>query len=128
MSMEEYCSTIETKMKGGLFSVVVLHIISVSGKPIHGYLITKSLEDLTGGVLFIQAGTLYPILKNLENNDLIKHEMVKSTEGPPRKIYHITPDGEKALDRLLPTMEDLFQAIRKVQDADWKELVSERTT
>jgi len=122
MTMEEYCSTVETKMKGGLFSIVVLHVIRESNEPIHGYLITKSLEDLTDGILFIQAGTLYPILKNLENNRLIEHEMVKSTEGPPRKIYRITPDGRNALERLMPTMEDLFRAIRKVQDADWRRL------
>lgn len=126
MSLEEYCTTVETKMKGGLFSVVVLYTISSAKKPIHGYLITKSLEEMTAGVLYIQAGTLYPILKNLENNGLIKHEMVKSVEGPPRKIYHITPDGRKALKRLLPTMEALFQAIRKVQDEDWSTVASEK--
>lgn len=124
MTLEEYCTTIETKMKGGLFSVVVLFTVRAAPDPIHGYLITKSLDEMTGGVIHIQAGTLYPILKNLENNGLIKHEMVKSTEGPPRKIYHITDDGRRALDRLLPTMETFFGSIRKVQDADWMELVA----
>jgi len=82
---------------------------------------------LTDGVIHIQAGTLYPILKNLENNGLIKHEIVKSTEGPPRKIYHITDDGRKALDGLLPTMETFFRSIRKVQDADFAEVLAKKT-
>ena len=127
MSVEDYCSTIETKMKGGLYSVVVLHIISAAAEPIHGYLITKALEDLAGRTLYIQAGTLYPILKNLENHGLIKHEMVKSTEGPPRKIYRLTKSGTKALDRVLPVMDELFEAIRKVRDADWTKVTKEET-
>jgi PadR family transcriptional regulator PadR len=114
-------------MKGGLFSVVVLYVISDTKGPIHGYLITKSLEEMTGKTLYIQAGTLYPILKNLENHGLIKHEMVKSTEGPPKKIYHLTLDGTKALDRLLPQMDELFNAIRKVRNADWTRIIQEAT-
>lgn len=114
-------------MKGGLFSVVVLYVIADSKSPIHGYLITKSLEELAGRTLYIQAGTLYPILKNLEAHKLIKHEMVKSTEGPPRKIYHLTKDGKKALDQLLPQVDELFDAIRKVRDADWSKVAKEAT-
>jgi len=125
--MEDYCTTIETKMKGGLFSVVVLFIINQANEPIHGYLITKSLERLAGRTLYIQAGTLYPILKNLENHGLIQHEMIKSSEGPPRKIYHMTKDGRVALDRVLPEMDELFDAIRKVRDADWNEVTAEET-
>jgi PadR family transcriptional regulator PadR len=125
LSIEEYCSTIETKMKGGLFSVVVLHVIGAATTPIHGYLLTKSLQELAGKALYIQAGTLYPILKNLENHKLIEHEIIKSTEGPPRKIYRITQDGEEALDRVLPEMDELFDAIRKVRDADWSQVADE---
>ena len=127
MTLEDYCTTIETKMKGGLFSVVVLHTIRAVPEAIHGYLITKALNELTDGVIHIQAGTLYPILKNLENNGLIRHEIVKSSEGPPRKIYHITDDGRRALDRLLPTMETFFRSIRKVQDADLSEVLAKKT-
>ncbi len=114
-------------MKGGLFSVVVLYVIADSKGPVHGYLITKSLEELAGRTLYIQAGTLYPLLKNLENHGLIKHEMVKSTEGPPKKIYHLTKDGMKALDHLLPQVDELFNAIGKVRDADWSRIVKEAT-
>ena len=114
-------------MKGGLFSVVVLYVISDSKIPIHGYLITKSLEEIAGKSLYIQAGTLYPILKNLEANGLIEHEMVKSTEGPPRKVYNMTPDGRKALKQLLPVMDNLFEAIGKVRNVDWTKVAKEAT-
>ena len=127
MTIEDYIATIETKMKGGLFSVVVLHVIGAASTPIHGYLITKSLQDLAGRTLYIQAGTLYPILKNLENHGLIRHEMIKSTEGPPRKVYHLTPDGSQALERALPVMDELFEAIGKVRNADWDRIVEEKT-
>jgi PadR family transcriptional regulator PadR len=127
VSVDDYCASIETKMRGGLFSVVVLHIIGSASQPPHGYLITKALEDMTNRVIYIQAGTLYPILKNLENNELIKHEMVKSSEGPPRKIYRLTRDGAQALERVIPIMDNLFEAIRKVRDADWQEVLELKT-
>jgi PadR family transcriptional regulator PadR len=126
VTLEEYCTSVETKMKGGLFSVVVLYVINSAGRPIHGYYITKSLDQLTEGTLFIQAGTLYPILKNLTNNGLIEHEMVRSEEGPPKKIYRMTPLGREALDRLLPFMDELFESIGKVRTAPWDDVVSSK--
>ena len=125
MSVERFCQTVETKMKGGLLSVVVLHIIGAADPPIHGYLLTKTLETLTEGTLRIQAGTLYPILKSLENHGLIKHEMVRSTEGPPRKTYRLTHEGAGALKRVVPIMDDLFTSIGKVREADWNEIIQE---
>ena len=124
MTLEEYCSTIETKMKGGLLSLIVLYIISSVETPIHGYLISKSVKTLTADNLLIQAGTLYPILKTLENHGLIEHEMIKSTEGPPRKIYRITQSGAVAINKLFPEMDNLFDSIRKVRDADWSQIIS----
>jgi len=112
-------------MKGGLFSVIVLHAIDGAPEPIHGYYLTKYLDRISEGVIHIQAGTLYPILKNLENHGLIKHKMVKSTEGPKRKVYRMTSDGKKALKYLLPIMDDLFESIGKVRDADWSLVLME---
>ena len=86
MTREEYIDVVGTKMKGGIFSLLVLYMVTSSREPIHGYAITKGLLEGTGDRIYIQAGTLYPILKNLENHGLIKHKMVKSIEGPPRKV------------------------------------------
>ena len=48
MTKDEYLDTMGTKMKGGIFSLIVLYIITSSRKPIHGYAITKGLMEGTG--------------------------------------------------------------------------------
>ncbi len=128
LSVEDFCESIETKMRGGAFSVVVLFFIASSGSPVHGYMITKALTMRSNGALRIQAGTLYPILKNLEVNGLLTHEMVKSTEGPPRKTYSITDDGRRALERLLKSMDRLLGAIEVIRETDWTGPYEKRKT
>jgi PadR family transcriptional regulator PadR len=122
MGVDEFCESVETTMKGGLFSIVVLHIVASVKEPIHGYFISKSLTRLTGGVLRIQAGTLYPILRNLENHGLVTHQFARSVRGPKRKIYRITAEGRKAHERIIPEMERLFEAITIVRKEDWVDI------
>ena len=113
-------------MRGGFNSVVVLKVIESYKVPIHGYLITKTLDKLTDGVLYIQAGTLYPLLKKLEDDGLVTHEMVDSKKGPKRKIYRMTPDGRKALNRALIEIDDVFNAISVVRKIDWTKVHEEQ--
>jgi len=128
VTADEFFKNIETRMRGGLNSIMVLKVIESYKVPIHGYLITKTLDELTDGVLYIQAGTLYPILKKLEEDGLITHEMVDSTKGPMRKIYRMTPAGRKALDRGLAEIDDVFNAIAIVRKIDWSKVHERQRT
>ncbi len=119
MTREEYIDVVGTKMKGGIFSLLVLYMVTSSREPIHGYAITKGLMEGTEGRVYIQAGTLYPILKNLENHGLVRHRMVKSTEGPPRKIYRTTAAGKKALEEGMGLLGDLLEGMQMTLGEDW---------
>ena len=119
MTKDEYIDVMGTKMKGGIFSMLTLYIITSSSKPIHGYAITKGLEEGTGGRIYIQAGTLYPILKNLENHGLVRHKMVDSTEGPQRKVYTTTAAGKKALGEGMGLLGDLLSGVQMTMGDDW---------
>ena len=119
MTRDEYIDVVGTKMKGGIFSLLVLYKVSSAKEPTHGYAITKDLEEGTGGRIYIQAGTLYPILKNLENHGLVRHRMVPSTEGPPRKVYDITPDGRRALEHGMGLLSDLLNGVHMTLGDDW---------
>ena len=119
MTKDEYINIMGTKMKGGIFSLIVLYIITSSRKPIHGYAITKGLMEGTGDRIYIQAGTLYPILKNLENHGLIKHRMVKSTEGPPKKVYRTTAEGREALEEGMGLLGNLLKGVQMTMGEDW---------
>jgi PadR family transcriptional regulator PadR len=119
MTKDEYIDTIGTKMKGGIFSLLVLYMVRSAREPIHGYAITKNLMEGTENRIYIQAGTLYPILKNLENHGLVRHRMVKSTEGPPRKLYQTTAAGRKALDAVMGLLGNLLDGVQMTMGEDW---------
>ena len=119
MTKDDYIDIVGTKMKGGIFSLVVLYIITSSRKPIHGYAITKGLMEGTGDRIYIQAGTLYPILKNLENHGLVRHRMVSSTEGPPRKLFTTTAEGRRAMEEGMGLLGDLLRGVQMTMGEDW---------
>jgi len=119
MTKEEYIEVMGTKIKGGIFSLLTLYIITSASTPIHGYAITKGLEEGTGGRVYIQAGTLYPLLKNLENHGLVRHKMVASHEGPPKKVYRTTAAGKKALDDGMGLLGNLLSGVQMTMGDDW---------
>lgn len=55
---------------------------------------------LKAAELIVVEGTLYPLLTRLKNDGLLGYEWRESTQGPPRKYYTLTPDGEEFLTQL----------------------------
>ena len=80
----------------GLLRHYILH--KISQKPIHGYEVIQDIDSKTEGAWKPGAGSLYPILKKLVAEGLIKAE-ASSTEEPTRRVYHITPKGVEELAR-----------------------------
>jgi len=119
MTRSEFVDVVGTKMRGGVFSLLVLHVIATSPEPVHGYAISKGLVEATGGRVHIQAGTLYPILKSLENHGLVRHREVPSHEGPPRKVYVATGDGLSALEEGSGLLAELVTGVRMTIGRDW---------
>lgn len=73
---------------------IVLTLLAV--KPSHGYELSKMIEDLTLGALKAGPGSLYPLLRELSNEGLVKEESVIES-GRLRKIYRLTEKGWEAL-------------------------------
>ena len=65
---------------------------------LHGYKILKDLTEKTNEMLVIEEGTLYPILRKLEVDGIIKSE--KETTGRKRKFYMMTDYGERVFNHL----------------------------
>jgi DNA-binding PadR family transcriptional regulator len=120
--VELYLDNVSTKMKGGIFSMIVLYTVTSSEEPIHGYAISKGIDEVSGGRIHIQAGTLYPILKNLENHGLVRHEMVPSHNGPERKVYTPTKEGKEAMKGGLGLLGELVMGVQMTLGDDWPEL------
>jgi len=50
--------------------------------------------------LIVVEGTLYPLLTRLKNMNLLTYQWIESNQGPPRKYYELTSDGEQFLSEL----------------------------
>lgn len=87
----------DVQLKRGLLDGCILRIISE--KETYGYEIINILEKSGFGSL--SEGTIYPVLKRLQNKGYIESEYKKSSLGPKRKYYRITEIGKKQLNEFI---------------------------
>jgi PadR family transcriptional regulator, regulatory protein PadR len=89
----------------GISVLILLGVVAKAKEPIYGYQIAKVIESDNAGIPIIKLGTLYPILRSLENDGLLESKIDPSVTGPPRKYYKITNFGMQALEQLSATWE-----------------------
>ena len=65
------------------------------------------MQKLKEAKLIVVEGTLYPLLTRLKNDNLLSYEWVESTQGPPRKYYRLTTQGEEFLLDLEAAWDEL---------------------
>ena len=65
--------------------------------PLHGWGITKRLRQISGDVLEVGQGSLYPALYRLEDRGWVTAEWGISDEGRRAKVYTLTPEGRRQL-------------------------------
>ena len=58
------------------------------------------IQQLKKADLLVVEGTLYPLLTRLKKDGLLAYEWQESTQGPPRKYYCLTAEGEAFLNEL----------------------------
>ncbi|MBC7878350.1 MAG: PadR family transcriptional regulator [Anaerolineales bacterium] len=88
----------QKELNAGTSSLVLLKVLSRSKEPMYGYQIAKLLEDNGPDLPLMKQGTLYPVLRSLEENGLLSSVVEPSVSGPPRRYYTITQDGRKAME------------------------------
>ena len=89
---EMYDNTINELRRG----VIVLAVLSQLDEAQYGYSLLKRLSDRS---LELDQGTLYPLLRRLESQGLLKSDW-KIEESRPRRYYVISPEGQEMLPRL----------------------------
>jgi PadR family transcriptional regulator PadR len=86
-------------------------LLLVAEEPAHGYLLAEQLEtvfDVEG----LTPQTVYRALQRMENAEWIVPSWdMESAQGPPRKVYEITPRGEAALASWSEHMQQLREMI-----------------
>jgi PadR family transcriptional regulator PadR len=104
------------KLQGSL-DLLVLKILSRRA-PLHGYAIMTAIEEVSGEVLQVEEGSLYPALHRMEEAGLIRAEwIVKDKEkGRRSRVYELTAAGRKQLaldeERWTAVADAVFRVLR----------------
>ena len=99
------------EMIRGNLDLLVLSALAEEAK--YGYLIQQSLERATGGLVSVQAGTLYPLLHRLEADKLVRSRWDRST-GRKRKWYDLTPAGRRRLEHQAHQWQEYVHCVRRM--------------
>src|SRR5579863_2586646 len=96
----------------GTLDLLILR--TLANEPMHGWAIGKRIQQLSGEVLQVQQGALYPALHRLEQQAWIRAKWGESENNRRAKYYSLTPDGAKYLRQEQEQWKRLSSAIELV--------------
>ncbi|HWC19166.1 MAG TPA: PadR family transcriptional regulator [Terriglobales bacterium] len=88
----------EKEVRQGTLALMVLKTLESMG-PLHGYGIARRIEQISGDLLSVNYGTLYPALLKLEQEGYIASEWGVSDNNRRAKYYRLTRAGKKQVER-----------------------------
>ena len=80
----------------GSLDVLVMKVLSRRA-PLHGYAIISAIKEVSGEVLCVEEGSLYPALHRMEEAGLIRARWIAKGPGRRVRIYDLTARGRKQL-------------------------------
>lgn len=113
MDCDEVVSGLILELRRGTLILLVLNQLQ---NPMYGYNLVKELQD--HGIP-MEANTLYPLMRRLESQGLLKSEW-ETSESKPRKYYSITEDGRCVLLRAKENWRTFSENVNKLLDAGEK--------
>jgi PadR family transcriptional regulator PadR len=86
----------KTDVMQGTLALMVLKTLDVLG-PLHGYGIARRIEQISGDLLSVNQGTLYPVLLRLEQEGAIASDWGASENNRRARYYRLTRAGKHEL-------------------------------
>jgi PadR family transcriptional regulator, regulatory protein PadR len=87
----------KTDVPQGTLALMVLRTLAVLG-PLHGYGVARRIEQISGDLLAVNQGTLYPVLLKLEHEGAIASEWGASDNNRRARFYRLTRAGRTKLE------------------------------
>lgn len=101
-----------TDLVQGTLDLLILK--TISSEPMHGWAIAQRIRQISGEILQVGQGALYPALHKLEQKGWIRAEWAISENNRRAKYYALTRAGRKALEQEAAQWERLSAAISLV--------------
>ena len=102
---------VKSQMRKGILEYCILLLLKK--EPAYTSDIIQKLHEAK---LIVVEGTLYPLLTRLKNGGLLGYQWVESTQGPPRKYYSLTEQGEAFLLELENSWQELNDTINHIKN------------
>ena len=97
----------KAQMRKGILEYCILSILSKNDA-----YASDIIKELKEAKLIVVEGTLYPLLTRQKNAGLLGYRWEESTQGPPRKYYTITETGQKFLEDMNQSWNELVTAVK----------------
>ena len=101
----------EELLKGTL-DMLILQTLTV--QPMHGYAIAQHIERLSGEVLAVEQGSLYPALVRLQKKGWVTSKWGASPTGRRARYYTLTTTGRRQLGAEITSFDRVLAAIQRV--------------
>lgn len=85
-------------------------LLALADQDLHGYGLVQAISEHTGGLLVLDPGNLYRVIKRLLADGLIAESDGGAEAGERRKYYRITPLGGRVLAKELDRLRHLVTA------------------
>lgn len=97
----------------GSLDLLVLKILSRRAR-LHGYAIMSAIEGITGEVLRVEEGSLYPALHRMEEAGWVRAEWMTKPSGKRARVYELTTEGKKQLGAEESRWQRVTSAVNRV--------------
>jgi PadR family transcriptional regulator PadR len=100
--------SIQVQLKKGVLELCVLALLS-RGDSYAYEIASRMAEDVGMG-----EGTVYPLMRRIQSDGLVRTYLRESANGPPRKYYQLTPAGHAALSAQRAEWDSFRRAVGKI--------------
>ena len=104
--------TDKTDVLQGTLILIVLRTLEALG-PLHGYGIARRIEQISGDLLHLNQGTLYPALLRMEQEGWITAKWGASEKNRQAKFYSLTAAGRKQLAKETGDWQRMAETIER---------------
>ncbi len=105
-------SMISSELIKGSLKTIILKLLEEKG-PMHGYAITRKVEELTGGKIKLTYGALYPVLHKLESEKILV--TAKEINNNRMRIYYaLTPKGHSVVTEKIKELKEFIESLQNI--------------